>query len=224
MAHLYLFILLSIGLFAGPVRAQTIYQGGNAGGDYSTQVSNASLPAELLYFTAEILPAGSTLTHWATAYEADIDHYAVETSADGRHFTEVARQSVANAAGGHTYRLEVSGSSPAYYRLRIAEADGRAWYSAVVRTAVDEISWDFRPLTNPQRGTNPKLITSGLSGGNDFVTVHVADAVGRVVHHNSYSAFDQQITLPVRLTPATYVVTLAVAGKQSRAHRLVITR
>lgn len=221
MAHAYLSLFLFIGLLSVPVRAQTIFQGGIAGGDFSRQASQMTLPADLLYFTAELLPGGNTLARWATAHEADVAYYAVEVSADGRYFREVARHPAANAPGEHTYRLTLPGSGPAYHRLRITEADGREEYSEVVRTTVASGSWDFRPLSNPQRGASPQLITTGLFGGKS-VSVRVVDTAGRIRHQGNYSASGQPITLPVDLPPATYAVTLSVDGLPSRTQRMVV--
>ena len=223
MAHPYRNVLFLLGLLAGNLHAQTIYQGGIAGGDYSAQVSEFSLPAELRYFTAELLPGGTTLTRWATSYEADVAYYAVEGSSDGRHFSELGRRAVANAAAGYAYQLEVDAAAPAYYRLRVTEADGRAWYSEVARTAATELAWDFRPLANPQSGHAPQLILSGLAPDRP-VSVRVLDPSGRTVHHGYYAAAGQRITLPVRLPPATYVVTMSSNGQPPRTHRLVVAR
>ena len=223
MNYLYASLLLSFGLLTGHLPAQTIFQGGIAGGDFSTQVSEFALPADLLYFTAERMPGGTTLTRWATSYEADLAYYAVESSADGKSFREQARQSVLNAYQGHAYELELPGADPSFFRLRVNESDGRAWYSPVVRTTADAMSWDFRPLGNPQRGDSPSLIMSGVPEGA-AVTVRVVGVTGQLVHHGTYSLAGRRIDLPVHLEPATYAVSLSLPGREARTQRLVVLR
>ena len=223
MTHFYATLLLSFGMLTGHLHAQSIFQGGIAGGDFSTQVSEFALPADLLYFTAERLPGGTTLTRWATSYEADLAYYAVETSADGKSFREQARQSAWNAYQGQAYELELPGADPSFFRLRVTESDGRAWYSAVVRTTADDMSWDFRPLGNPQRGDSPRLVMSGIPEGTP-VTVRVVGVTGRLVHHGTYSLAGRRIDLPIQLEPATYAVSLYLPGRAARTQRLVVLR
>src|SRR5690606_7492371 len=88
---------------------------------------DAPLPITLTTFTARQLEATKVTLDWTTASEENNDYFAIEYSADGRHFDELG---MVRGAGSTTtsqhysfiHHHPVAGSN--YYRLRQVDFDG----------------------------------------------------------------------------------------------------
>ena len=91
---------------------------------YTTQ---ANLPVELLYFTAECMGEATQL-QWATASETNNEYFTVERSSDAVNYEEVARvQGAGTSSQRNDYSLMVDNNANGitYYRLRQTDIDGK---------------------------------------------------------------------------------------------------
>ena len=92
------------------------------------------LPVTLTSFSAKAQAAGALL-NWATAAELNNAYFEVERSTDGQLFTAIGKvQGSGTTNTGATYSFSDSRplASVTYYRLRQADLDGTAAFSAVV--------------------------------------------------------------------------------------------
>jgi len=114
----------------------------NSGGDLFTDFSTAviapvggPLPVKLLSFTAA-LKNSNVLVNWVTESEISNDHFEVERSEDGIHFS---KRSSINGNGTtnnrHTYNYDDvlnTNASIIYYRLKVVDVDGKTSYTKVI--------------------------------------------------------------------------------------------
>lgn len=133
------------------------------------------LPIELLSFNA-LAREHRVELEWATATEADNDHFTVERSADLQEWTEVGSVPGAlNNATTQWYEL-VDGSpllNTSYYRLRQVDTDGTSTLSQV--RAVQFARSTVAVYPNPNNGTFMVTLPT------ENARVHVTDACGREV-------------------------------------------
>jgi predicted RecA/RadA family phage recombinase len=89
------------------------------------------LSASLLSFQAAAKDCQADL-EWKTASEVNTSHFEVESSSDGRNFRAIGRVEAQGNGNGRTYGFraaQVPGRS--YYRLKMADLDGKFTYSPV---------------------------------------------------------------------------------------------
>ena len=105
-----------------------------------------SLPVSFIRLSAAV--SGSVIRiQWETGDEWNLSHYVVEQSVDGIHFSDAG---MLLAAGLHQYQLlqaqDPWASGLRYYRIRIADRDGRFSYSSVVPLKLNaEIQFTIAP-------------------------------------------------------------------------------
>lgn len=165
----------------------------------------APLPVELVAFTATALGPASVRLAWATASELNSDYFDVERSLDGLTFEAVGRVAAAgNSATTRQYEWRdaapPAGASPLYYRLRQADHDGTAHYSAVRTVALGTTA-------GLSLAPNPAHSATVLRGAVPGAAVQVLDALGRQVGTATADASGTaQLTLPAGLAAGIYVV------------------
>jgi uncharacterized repeat protein (TIGR01451 family) len=93
------------------------------------------LPVVLVEFTAQAVANRDALLSWHTASEQHNDHFELERSFDGTHFTkigQVAGHGTTSAASAYSFTdagVAAQATGPVYYRLRQVDLDGTATYS-----------------------------------------------------------------------------------------------
>jgi hypothetical protein len=105
------------------------------------------LPVSLLYFKATQQACNAGL-NWQTAYEQNLDFFAVEYSADGTDFKTLTTVQAKNLAQGSSYQygVNVSGKQK-FYRLKIVDQDGKYQYSNIISTnpCNKTVNWAINP-------------------------------------------------------------------------------
>ncbi|MCJ8165553.1 T9SS type A sorting domain-containing protein [Pontibacter sp. E15-1] len=175
---------------------------------------NSPMPVELLHFAANVTKGNTVQLNWATAQERDSDFFAVERSADGIDFSEVARvQGMGNASSrsdyGYTDASPLAGTS--YYRLRQVDHDGTASLLPVraVTVGADQ-ALALRLYPNPAHGGQVEVTATGLPEGQE-ATLTVTGLMGRTVLQQPLR--QSAATLPTDgLKPGTYIVRVATAN------------
>jgi len=93
-----------------------------------------TLPVTFTGFDAHAVTDGVLLT-WNVAMEANVKHYEVERSLDGRSFSKIGVAAAANR-NSYMYTDVQHKSGVAYYRIRNVDHDGQYKYSTVIRVAI----------------------------------------------------------------------------------------
>ena len=114
---------------------------------------NGALPVKITSFNAAIA-GNNALVKWKTETEINNDHYEIERSNDGIHFTTRGRVN-GNGTSSiiHTYDFTdqlTAGTPVVYYRLKIVDVDGRLSYSAIVALRINgTLIGNFNVYPNP---------------------------------------------------------------------------
>lgn len=93
-----------------------------------------TLPVQLIAFSAGLSDRIITLS-WRTSTENNSDHFDVEKSDDGRHFSSLGKVDAAGRSDvGKDYRFLDKNVSTTrqFYRLKLVDKDGRFTYSNVI--------------------------------------------------------------------------------------------
>ncbi|HMJ46648.1 MAG TPA: T9SS type A sorting domain-containing protein [Ferruginibacter sp.] len=121
------------------------YDNAPSTGDFSGYVEDIAineqsfviLPLKLLSFTARP-ERDNVQVQWQTASESDLGKYEVERSIDGIHFTTISTVYPLSGTGTKNYSyidanalVNFSNADKLYYRLKIADTDGKYTYSEV---------------------------------------------------------------------------------------------
>ena len=146
-----------------------------------TNLTNLSLPVELLSFTASLRKDKTVDLEWKTASEKDNDFFVVERSRDGQNFEYLHQEnSQGNATATQNYswtdRAPYQGVS--YYRLKIVALDGTEAYSEVVSITINALAEDFVVFPNPINKTNLLQVRSNIGSTFDF---SLFDSAGKLV-------------------------------------------
>ncbi len=141
-------------------------------------IATGVLPVTLLYFDAKAA-AGKVNLHWATGSESNSDHFEVERSADGIHFSFVGS---VNAKGNSSTTVEynyVDGKpidGVSYYRLKQVDKDGQYVYSNTVVIRSSGASNRVLISPNPARGNTVISLSLGKA---EVLSVRLIDNMGR---------------------------------------------
>ncbi|MDE3212092.1 MAG: T9SS type A sorting domain-containing protein, partial [Bacteroidota bacterium] len=110
--------------------------------DYTVLTNACGLtPITLSSFSGKYRDGVATLS-WQTSQEISSDHFEIEKSADGQHFSYAGTvKSAGNSAVPTNYLYEDASPSNGeyvFYRLKQVDIDGRFTYSAIVKLALGE--------------------------------------------------------------------------------------
>jgi len=162
------------------------------------------VPVTWSSFTAQ--KDGSTaLLKWSTAQEFNSDHFVIERSTDGAHFTGIAKVDAAGTSS-NTTNYSYADRSPAfgniYYRIRQVDKDGQMQFSEIKLLSFNDFSAKSISLTpNPAR-VDVDLVAPG---NKSVLNVQIFDATGRIV--KSLEMRSEKITINVdQLSAGVYYV------------------
>ena len=176
---------------------------------------SAPLPVTLISFSAT-RQGEAVQVAWATASEKNSAYFAVERSADGRAFGEIARvDALGSSTARHDYgtldRSPLGGTS--YYRLRQVDKDGTTAYSNVATVRFEGKAGvpALVAYPNPATGSGFQLAASNLAPASGMVRVF--DNVGRLVFSQTVAAGTAEATVQPaqRLASGMYFATWTTA-------------
>ena len=175
--------------------------------------AEASLPVELLYFTAEPYYEDALIT-WETATEINNSHFEVQHSTNGVDFTVIGEVDGAGTTTENQYyefidQKAVVGEN--YYRLRQIDFDGNFEYThmqvvifeaddANVNTATPQITVYPNPTVNTLNIKTNQI-------GTDYIQIY--NPLGQMVMQESTSSTDYEHRINVAELPSgSYMVKL----------------
>lgn len=173
---------------------------------YSSKLfANGTLPLKLISFTAA-LQNKNALLQWQTADEQNIAKFNLQRSRDGVSFTTIGTvNSAGNSATTKNYRytdyaVTSINSNAIYYRLQIADEDGKTSYSKIeIVKPVEDLFIQITP--NPARDN---IIISSM---NTIRMLSVLDTKGQMLKTISLNGIVNQIKIDVKdLPPGIYFI------------------
>jgi hypothetical protein len=147
---------------------------------YANRVlSDGTLPVMLTTFKADRLNDAVSLT-WQTSQEVNTSYFDVERSANGTDFSPIGK---VMASGNSTTTKNYSfpdndpNSGINFYRLRIADLDGKSSYSKIVSVSFDGNKNLVEIFPNPVKNTLHVRVT----GSSEDARLRITDLSGRRV-------------------------------------------
>jgi hypothetical protein len=163
------------------------------------------VPVKLISFTA--IPSSSKVELlWSTAFEQDNNHFEIERSPDGNHFSRIGNvngqgNSVEIRNYSFTDNQPMNGIS--YYRLKQVDGDGKATYSRIVRVTLERTGNRYIIYPNPASGKEIRVSLDNAASGPVEVQVHGAKGV---IHLRRQYTGAGTISLEHQLSPGIYII------------------
>jgi len=159
----------------------------NATTAVDTVCSEDVLPLSLIRFALSKNGAANVLS-WSTAQEINTSYFEIQRSTDSRTFTAVGKVTAAGKATQNDYQFTdanpLNGTN--YYRLKIADADGKFTYSAYV-WASNSGSANIIIYPNPVKD---RIVIKVNSLVKTDYNVAVTDMQGRVILRTTLNAVE----------------------------------
>ncbi len=176
------------------------------------------LPIQLVYFNAQqSTSAGIVTLKWQTAFEQNTESFQVQSSSDGRVFSNAGAVAAKNLTTGFSYTFNVSQllSGKIFYRLAIKNTDGSINYSDVI---------DITNNRAPGAAIYPTVVensTINLLLNDKFNAARLFDLSGREVMYKNLTGITGRVTLNIpKLASGTYLVLLT--GDKPVQQKIVI--
>ncbi|MEJ2005220.1 MAG: T9SS type A sorting domain-containing protein, partial [Cyclobacteriaceae bacterium] len=197
----------------------TVTVGGNC--TWTEEICAQILPVDLLSFSAR--PVGEVvLVNWATAVEKDNDYFMIQSSLDGREYSDIVQvKGAGNSDTRQDYAFTDEYPSPgeSYYRLIQVDFNGiRTLYTPV---KVDRgFTGDIGIYPNPvDRNGTVRLYTGGKM--DDKVSLALFSVDGSVLWEHEFTGNSQDITFPEDIRRGAYLLEVRT-GNVRKLHRLVL--
>lgn len=160
--------------------------------------SSGVLPLDGVALTGQYYQGRSRL-HCKAEQNGKYRWYALEFSADGTRFTEVARRLATGSTAGESYSYEHQASAPKmFYRIAAEDHQGRIDYSNVVQLRASDKAQVIRLYPNPVQGN--KVYIEFLETVTGPVDVTIYDLIGARHYYNRFNGV--QASLSFRVPPA----------------------
>ncbi len=179
------------------------------------------LPVKMESFTAMLDKDGKKVQlNWVTTNEINVNHFVVERSLDGTHFTNTG---MVFSAGNSSQRVNYSfpdgiisvQANMIYYRLCTVDIDGRMQYSDVrIIRLTKQSNNDLSIFTYPNPVASELRITIPTSWQNKQVSYEIFNVRGQLSKRIVEKASSQTEAVNVsNLTDGMYVVKVSCEGQ-----------
>ena len=203
-------------------------QGKYTSGTFSDTIAATTLPVEFSTVNARWIGNNNVNFAFTTVNEINARYFEVERSFDNVTFIPVSKISAAgNSNSAKTYNVNdvVTGSSIAYYRIKIVDNNGEVSYS-------DIISVNIRPKHNFVKSMYPNPVVSGqpinlqfVALGNGTVNVELYNCLGKKVNSLTTNTVtgenDIKFNLGSFVSPGIYYV--VVSNETGRISQLPVS-
>ena len=146
---------------------------------------------ETFYVTAQ---GTNNQLSWSTSKELNNNFYAVEKSTDARTWKQIATVAGANSSSlvnKYGYTDKSSNDVVVYYRIRQADMNGTAFYSAIRSLRNNEAA----SITNVYASSNKTVIIDFNSDVKDNVSIQLINMNGQVIVRKEFSKASYRLTV-----------------------------
>lgn len=142
-----------------------------------TLTVQAPLPVDLVAFEAKA-KGSNVYLNWEIANEADLSHFVIERSINGRDFSAISKMDRKTGESKYAYVDQAPGAAVAYYRLQMIDKDGQTDLSPTRKVVLSKSENPFFSLTpNPSNG----VVRIALNGQQDVASLTIVDISGKIV-------------------------------------------
>jgi hypothetical protein len=185
-----------------------------------------TLPVKMKTFNAVLRSNSRVDLSWTTAEEVNLNHFVVERSLDGEHFTDAGMVFSNGAAGSETFYSfpdNISGlnAKVIYYRLRSVDTDAKFQYSATRLIRLNQDEQGIRISSFPNPVTNELRVSIPASWQSKPVVYEIFTLTGSQVLRTQNMNSSQVETINLsNLRPGAYLVKATCEGVS--AHQKII--
>jgi hypothetical protein len=167
---------------------------------------------------------GLNKLEWTSQNESDMDHYELERSLDGNHFTGIANFAASNQNQTYSYEYADAVSPQAnttyYYRVKLVNAGGSAHYTQTIALEV-LAKKTIAVLTNP---FNQQIQVNINLTDNESISMSLYNSMGQFVRKQMYTGIAGSNILSIaqlgNLSNGIYVLDILI-NKQRYSYRLL---
>jgi hypothetical protein len=180
---------------------------------------DATMPVELIHFSAKERAHNTVLLNWATASELNNSHFEIEHSVDGKDW-----KSIGDVRGNGTTFEKVNYSfedrNPTkmnYYRLKQVDFDGAFEYSQVRAVELGNVA-DIEVFPNPASN----FVNVHSQGATNIELIEILDVSGRLLlHQEGFGSESEFIQVDIsKLGRGIYFMNIQ-NGKHSKIRKIV---
>lgn len=165
----------------------------------SSTTGTNPLPVTLADVKAYVKNNGVQL-EWSNLTEIDVVAYTIERSANGTNFTAISQQlpkSNQNDKASYTSFDAAPLTGVSYYRIKVAESNGKITYSRSLRVEIGNTQKGFSVYPNPVVGGQFTISLTGLKQGQ--YNLRIVNAVGQEVYSENIQSQSATITQTIQL-------------------------
>ncbi len=194
---------------------------------FSVVQSSVPLPVELIEFNGESKGIFNYV-YWRAASETDLDHYDLESSADGVLFTKITAKAASGTTNHQTFYSydDYAYYSPiTYYRLKMVDRDRSQRYSSIISI---ENQTQETSIVNifPNPASNEVHIQIKAPGQN-HAEIKLTDMLGKVLVYQQVNLNESMETTTIStdgLAEGSYIVTVSYDNEIPVSKKLIINR
>ncbi|GGB19388.1 T9SS type A sorting domain-containing protein [Puia dinghuensis] len=127
--------------------------------------------------------ANKTMLSWQMGPGGDADHFTVQQSTDGAHFTNIAEVASTDQGSTYNYVAATNNDGLYYYRILAVDNDGHTKYSEIRTVAIDNHQQALQLLANPVVGGQLTLAVNTTTAAT--ATIRIISTDGKILHHLS---------------------------------------
>jgi uncharacterized lipoprotein YddW (UPF0748 family) len=172
-------------------------------------VSVGALPLNLISFSAEKNGNKNVLLTWQTANEINTDFFEVQRSFKNSSFDKIAFVKANDGSNQFNYNTtdyNLLESGTYFYRLKMADKDGRFTFSDIKKITVNNANLDIAAYSNPIKSGGSLQLT--WPGTNGKILYRILNTEGRILVQNNcaFVAGIANLRLNNVIVPGNYIV------------------
>jgi hypothetical protein len=192
---------------------------------FSVVQSSVPLPVELIEFNGESKGIFNYV-YWRAASETDLDHYDLESSADGLLFTKIAAKA---ASGTSNHQTFYSYDDYAYYSpmtyYRLVDHDRSYRYSSII--SIENQAQETSVVNIFPNPAGNEVNIQIKAPGQDHAEIKLTDMLGKVLINNRINLNESMETTTIStagLAEGSYIVTVSYDNEIPVSKKLIINR
>lgn len=180
-----------------------------------------TLPVTLARFNGSLLDNAVSLS-WTTTEEAGSSHFDIERSSDAKEFIQLGRvQAKGNSAATQQYKFvdskPLAGNN--YYRLRMADTDGKFEYSRTIAIDNGANSVAFELLGNPASAREIKFLLKNENASN----VSLYDLSGKAIRFSLTHTGNEFVLKPKNgISSGLYILSLQRSNASTLTKKVLV--
>jgi hypothetical protein len=201
-----------------PVQTGYSYADNTTGNGFSTPII---LPVRFQSFYVARQGSNTQLS-WSTSQEENNNYYAIEKSADGHNWKQVAvvmGAGTSSLVNKYTYTEKNISDAVVYYRIRQVDMNGSAFYSAIRFLRNNGIS----QVTNIYTSPNKTVTIDFNSDVKDNVSIQLINTSGQVIVRRNFSQASYRLIVnAMSASSGVYVVRVSDGKGWSEVKKIAL--